>query len=132
MKKRDRYKLLNYAKKQYSETFKTDYQFKHLSKKDLYNLLKEYKHSTMCEWHYCCYGLYQNCWQDPYEEGIWYYIQEDVNKIIKKTIDDTAKACKKDNRILYCELEDRVDVVIVTRDIYSRDYLITFTNKTIC
>jgi hypothetical protein len=131
MKKRERYKLLTYAKKQYSEAFKTDYQFKHLSKKYLHNLLKEYKHSSMCDWSYCCRGLYQNCWQELYTEGNWDLTQEDVNEIIKETIDVTAKACRRDSRILCCETDDRVDVIIVTRDIFSCDSLITFTNKTI-
>lgn len=129
MKKKDRYKLLNYAKKEYSEVFDLDLQFKHLSKKELYNLLQQYKHSSMCEWSYCCYGLYNNCWQEPIEEGNWGFTQNDVDGIIKGAIDDTAKACRRDNRILYCELDNRVDVIIVARDIYSADYLITFTNE---
>ena len=131
MKRQERYKLLNYAKKQYSEAFDLDLQFKHLSKKKLYDLLKEYKHSSMCEWSYCCYGLYENCWQESFEEGNWDLTQEEVNKIIRGTIDDTAKACRKDSRILYCKLVDRVDVIIVARDIFKADYLITFTNEEI-
>jgi hypothetical protein len=129
MKNKDRYKLLNYAKKQYTEAFDLDLQFKPLSKKNLYNLLKEYKHSAMWEWSYCCHGLYQSCWQEPIEAGCWNLTQEIVDDIIRGTIDDTAKVCRKDSRILYCELVDRVDVIIVARDIYSADYLITFTNE---
>ena len=129
MKRKDRYKLLNYAKKQYSEAFDLDLQFKHLSKKELYNLLQEYKHSFMCEWCYCCYGLYNNCWQEPIEEGNWGFTQKQVDEIIKGTIDDTIKACRKDSRILYCDLGNRVDVIIVMRDICSADFLITFTNE---
>ena len=41
MKIKDRYKLLNHAKEQYNKTFNLDLQFKYLSKKALYNLLKE-------------------------------------------------------------------------------------------
>ena len=63
------------------------------------------------------------------EEGIWGMTQEDVNKAIKQTIDDTAKICKRDSRILYCENELSVDVIIIARDIISVDYLITFTDK---
>ena len=129
MKKKDRYKLLNYAKNQYNKIFDLNLQFKHLSKKELYNLLETHKHSSMCEWDYCCYGLYQNCWQDPYGEGIWDMTQEQVDKVIKDTINYTSKACRKDSRILYCELDNRIDVIIVTRDICSTDYLITFTNE---
>ena len=64
MKKKERYKILNYAKKQYSENFKIDYQFKHISKSTLLHLLEEYNASEMCEWCYCCYGMYTCCWQD--------------------------------------------------------------------
>lgn len=129
MKIRERYKILNYAKEQYSEAFDLDLQFKHLSKKALHKLLKENKHSSMCEWSYCCYGLYRCCWQDPVEEGCWGMTQDTVNKCIKDTIDLTAKACRRDNRILYCKLDNRIDVIIVARDIYSTDFLITFTNE---
>lgn len=129
MKTKERYKLLNYAKEDYSNIFEHKYEFKKLSKKALYKLLRENKHSCMCEWSYCCYGLYQNCWQEPIEEGVWGMTQEDVNKAIKSVIDDTAKICKRDSRILYCENELSVDVIIIARDIMSVDYLITFTDK---
>lgn len=129
MKKQDRLKLLSYAKEQYIEFFGLDYKFKKLSKKALYNLLKQNKHSSMCEWSYCCYGLYQNCWQEPYEEGIWDLTQNEVNNIIKAAIDGTAKICRRDNRILYCEDGQFVDVIIVARDVMKADYLIYFTNE---
>lgn len=129
MKKQDRLKLLSYAKEQYIEFFGLDYKFKKLSKKALYNLLKQNKHSSMCGWSYCCYGLYQNCWQEPYEEGIWDLTQDEVNDIIKATIDSTAKICRKDNRILYCEDGQFVHVIIVARDVMKADYLIYFTNE---
>ena len=129
MKKKDRYKLLNYSKKDYSEKFNRNYEFKNMSKKDLCELLKQNKHSSMCEWSYCCYGLYRNCWQEPIEKGNWGMTQEWVDKCIKRTIDETAKICRKDNRILYCEDEHGVHVVIIARDVDSRDYLIFFTNR---
>lgn len=129
MKRKERYKILNYAKKQYSESFDLNLQFKYLSKKKLYEMLDKYKHSSMCEWSYCCYGLYKNCWQEPFEDGINFLEQRDVDEIIKSTIDATAKACRKDSRILYCELDNRIDVIIVMRDVHQTDYLITFTNE---
>ena len=129
MKKQDRYKLLNYVKRDYSEQLNRNYEFKKFSKKILYELLKQNKHSSMCEWSYCCCGLYQNCWQEPVEPGCWDYTQEKVNDIIKYTIDATAKACKKDSRVLYCEDEYGIHVVIVARDIDACDYLICFTNR---
>jgi hypothetical protein len=129
MKKQERYKLLKHAKKDYSEQLDRNYEFKKLSKKTLYELLNQNKHSAMCEWSYCCYGLYQSCWQEPIEEGNWNYTQEKVNDIIKYTIDSTEKICRKDNRVLYYEDEYGVHVIIVVRDIVGRDYLICFTNR---
>lgn len=129
MKTKERYKLLNYAKEDYSNIFGCRYEFKKLSKKALYELLRQNKHSCMCEWSYCCYGLYQNCWQEPIEEGIWDMTQEDVNKAIKSVIDDTAKICRRDSRILYYENNFGIHVIIIARDIMSEDYLITFTDK---
>lgn len=129
MKTKERYKLLNYAKEDYSNIFEHKYEFKKLSKKALYKLLRENKHSCLCEWSYCCYGLYQNCWQEPIEEGTWGMTQEDVNKAIKSVIDDTAKFCRRDSRILYYENNFGIHVIIIARDIMSEDYLITFTDK---
>lgn len=132
MKKQERYKLLNHAKKEYSEIFKRNYQFKKLSKKALYELLQQNKHSQMCEWSYCCYGLYQNCWQEPYFVGNWGLTRKRIDEIIKSTIDETAKICRKDNRILYYEDEYGAHVIIVARDVMSDDYLFTFTNREDC
>ena len=130
MKKKDRYKLINHAKKEYSEIFNRNYKFKKLSKKDLYELLRQNnKHSSMCKWDYCCYGLYQNCWQELFEAGNCELTQERVNRIIKNTIDSTAKICRKDSRVLYCEDEHGINVIIVARDVKATDYLIYFTNK---
>lgn len=129
MKTKERYKLLNYAKEDYSNIFGHKYEFKKLSKKALYKLLRENKHSCMCEWSYCCYGLYQNCWQEPIEEGIWGMTQKDVDKDIKSVIDDTAKICKRDSRILYYENKFGIHVIIIARDVMSEDYLITFRNN---
>lgn len=129
MKKQERYKLLNYAKKDYSEKFTCNYEFKKLSKKTLYELLKQNKHSSMCEWLYCCYGLYNNCWQELIEEGCWGLTQKEVDDIIKHTIDSTAKICRKDSRILYCEENYGLDIIIIARDVFQTDFLITFTNE---
>ena len=129
MKKKDRYELLNHARKKYSHTFKRNYEFKKLSKKDLHEVLKQNKHSSMCEWDYCCDGLYFNCWQEPFEEGVWDLTQEQVNNIIKNTINSTAKICRKDSRILFCEDELGIHVIIVARDVHKCDYLICFTNR---
>lgn len=129
MKVKDRYKILSFAKKQYTEDFCQFYQYKLLSKRALHNLLKQYKHSCMCEWSYCCFGLYRNCWQEPIEEGNWGLTQKEVDDYISYIIDSTAKFCRKDNRILYCDLGNRINVIIVMRDVCKTDFLITFTNE---
>lgn len=129
MKTKERYKLLNYAKKNYSEIFNCDYQFKELSKRALHKLLENNKHSVMCEWWYCCYGLYNNCWQEPIEEGCWHNTQKEVDDAIKEAINSTAKICRRDSRILYSEDEHDIHVIIVARDVCKCDYLICFTNQ---
>lgn len=131
MKKQERYKLLNYAKADYSERFKHDYAFKKLAKKDLYKLLQQNNHSSMCEWFYCCHGLHENCWQELIQVGIWGATQKEVDSSIKYAIDVTSKACRKDNRILYHEDEYGIHVAIIARDVTFNqcDYLITFKNK---
>ncbi len=129
MKKKERYKLLVHAKEDYSKKFNCNYEFKKMSKKLLYQLLKNHNNSSMCEWSYCCYGLYQNCWQELIDEGIYGFTQKRVDECIKYTIDKTAKICRKDNRILYCEDEYGINVIIVARDVTENDYLITFSNQ---
>ena len=129
MKLHERYKLLDHAKKDYSERFKCDYQFKKLSKRALYKLLEVNKHSAMCEWWYCCNGLYNNCWQEPIEEGCWHATQKEVDNAIKQAINSTTKICRRDSRILYCEDKDGIHIIIIARDVFKCDYLIYFTNQ---
>lgn len=131
MKKKDKYNLISYALNEYGEIFKITYVRTDLSLKFLKQLLKKYKHSSMCEWSYCCYGLYRNCWQEPYFEGNWGMTQKRVDEIILSTIKATRKACKKDKRIGICYEGDDVHVVIVARDLpgHACDYLFTFTNE---
>ena len=131
MKKKDKYELISLAIKDYSERFNENYQRVNLSQKQLMTLLRQNKHSTMCEWDYCCYGLYRNCWQDLYADGVWDLSQEQVDKIIASIIKDSAKACRRDSRIAMCKDENSIGVVIVLRDLpeHRCDYLITFTNE---
>ena len=129
MKLQKRYELLDYAKNEYSRIFKSDYQFKKLSKRALLKLLEDNKHSAMSEWWYCCEGLYHNCWQELIEEGCWHATQKEVDDAIKDAITSTAKICRKDNRILYYEDEHAVHVIIIARDVLECDYLICFTNE---
>ena len=129
MKKKERYKLINHAVKEYSRIFNRDYQLKKISKKELLNLVDTYKYPVACEWSYCCYGLYDNCWQEPIEDGIWAWTQESVNKYIKSLIKRNHKRWKKDNRIAYCEKDGIVHIVIIDRDTCKNDYLLYFTNE---
>lgn len=133
MKKKDKYKLINYAIKEYGDMFNHNYQHGDLSTKYLKDLLKQYKHSYMAEWNYCCRGLYNCCWQELFFEGNWYMSQTDVNKAIEYTIDITAKDRRRDKRLAWCQDSDGIHVVIITRDLphHRRDYFITLTNKEI-
>lgn len=124
MKIQQRYKLLNHAKQDYSKRFGHDYQFKKISRKDLHKLIDGNRYALMCEWWYCCYGLYKNCWQEPYEKGIWGLTQQGVDTAIKEVIDSTAKICRKDSRILYYEEDCGIHIVIVARDVLQCDFLI--------
>lgn len=128
MKKRDRYRILNLARKQYREAFGRDYEFKYLSPKKLCKLTDRYTTSA-CEWSYCCYGLERCCWQEPIECGVWGMSQNGVDDWTRYTIRDTAKICRKDNRILYSETDDYIHVVIIARDMFAQDYLITFSKN---
>ena len=131
MKKKDKYKIINHSIKEYSDIFKREYKRINVSRKQVKDLLKKYKHSGMAEWSYCCYGLYQNCWQDPFEEGIWNLTQKRVDELIYDTVCMLSKQYKRDNRVaLYIE-DNAVHMVIVARDLpnFKRDYLITFTNE---
>lgn len=129
MKRQERYKILNYAKKEHSEKQNTEYKYKKLSQKALQRILKNHKHSFMCEWSYCCYGMYEVCWEELYKEGIWDMSQDMVDGCIKNAIHNTAKVCRKDSRILYAEKEDRIEVIIVARDVHKLDYMIVFSNE---
>ena len=132
MKIKDRYHVINQAIKQYNETFQwVDFKLRKFSKKELFNLLESHTCSSGCMWFYCCDGIWQNCWQDPFFEGNWGCSQKDVDDTIRGIIEDTAKACKKDNRIGWCENEDGVHIVIIARDLLKEkaDYFITFTDK---
>ena len=129
MKKKDKYKIINYAINEYSNIFNRSYKRTNISQSYVEELLKMYKHSVMCEWSYCCYGLYQNCWQEPFEEGIWGITQNRVEEIIFNTVCKLSKHCKRDNRVgLYLE-DNAVHMVIVARDLpgFRADYLFTFT-----
>ena len=129
MKKKDKYKIINYAINEYSNIFNHSYKRTNISQNYVKELLKKYKHSIMCEWSYCCYGLYQNCWQDPFEEGIWGMTQKRIDEIIYDTVCELLKHCKRDNRIGLCVENNAVHMVIIARDLpdFKSDYLFTFT-----
>lgn len=131
MKKKDKYKIINYAINQYNETFGRDYKRVKLSKNDFRNFLSQYKHSSMAEWCYCCRGLYDCCWQEPFFEGCWEMTQKRVDEIIMNSISMLSRYCKRDSRIAMYEKDGNIHVVIIARDLpeFRRDYLIVFTNN---
>lgn len=130
MKKKDKYKLINYAIANYNKELNSKYTRKRISANKLLRLLDNYKHSSVCEWNYCCYGMYRNCWQEPIYAGNWGWTQESVNYCIRMILNDLRKPIKRDERVAMYEDEIGVHVVIVARDLPQKtDYLFTFTNK---
>lgn len=128
MKIREKYRVFNHARREYSRIFSQGYEFRQMSYKNLVSLLKANEHSSFCEYWYCCHGLYSNCWQDPFEEGVWSMSQEDVNVLLAGVLKRTRKYLKNKHRVLYFEDSYGTHVVLVTRDVLWRDYIITFTN----
>lgn len=130
MKKKDKYKIINYAFNEYEKIFNVKYERKYVSPRQVNKWLRAYKNSEACDWSYCCYGLYQNCWQEPYFEGNWGMTQKCVNEIITDVSRRTAKICRKDTRIGVAEVNGMIHMVIVARDIpkHSSDYFLVFKN----
>ena len=131
MKKKDKYKLISYAVNEYNEIFDLKLVRMDLSLKYCKDLLKKYKNSEMCEWSYCCRGLYSNCWQELFREGNWDMSQQTVDKIILNVFKRSRKACKKDKRIAIYDDGDVVHMVIIARDLpgHKCDYLFGFKNE---
>jgi hypothetical protein len=131
MKKQKRYKLIQYAVNEYNDKFKTNCKRVNMSEKAFNKLLSNYKHSTMVEWDYCCYGLYVNCWQELVAEGNWGMSQESVDKQILYAFKSSKKSIFKDKRLAIEYKSDRINIYIIMRDKGAQcDYLITLTNKT--
>ena len=130
MKKKNKYKLINHAFKEYGEIWNRKYERKTYSKKYLLELMKEYHHSGMTEWWYCCRGLYQCCWQDPFEEGIWGFSQKRVDEIIINIISRLDNRFFREERIGICQTKNEIHVIIIARDLrdHKCDYLMTFTD----
>lgn len=131
MKIKDKQKIIGFAINQYNERLKGHYQRTPLSKKRLLDLVEKYKHPGAAVWCYCCNGLYEDCWEDLFAEGIWGQSQEDVNDLIKWWIQELSKSCKRDNRTAWYEDEYGVHVVIVARDLpkWKKDFLFLFTDE---
>ena len=131
MKKKEKYRIINYGIEEYGRIFDEKYQRTSISQKYIKQLLKKYRHSTMCEWCYCCNGIYHNCWQELYADGVWGMSQKDVDRVILDIACGLVKNCKRDNRVGLCIKEDMVSMVIIARDLpgHAADYLISFTNR---
>lgn len=128
MKKKDKCSLISWAIKDYNEKFNLNYKPIYKSKKDIKSLLKEYPHSGITCWSYCCYGLYQNCWQDPVFEGNWDFTQEKVNEFILDIFtSDLLRKCRNEKRMFWCEKNNMISMIIVARDLCKEDYIITFS-----
>lgn len=128
MKIKEKCRLFNHARREYSRIFSHSYEFTKMSYDKLVSLLKANKHSGFCEYWYCCYGLYRNCWQDPFEEGVWSMSQEDVDVLLAGVLKRMRKYLKDKRRVLCFEDSIGTHVVLITRDVLWRDYVITFTN----
>lgn len=130
MKKKDRYKIINYAVGEYSRIFDEMLAPVTLTQKLIDELLSEYEANSICEWYYCCEGWQYNCWQEPYEEGNWGMTQADVEMQIKMTVKSCAEACRRDRRAYICRGDDQVRLYIIMRDIDCKcDYLMSFYNE---
>lgn len=130
MKRKNKQKLINYAVNEYGSIFGIDYKHTYINKKKFKQLLKEYRHSSMYEWCYCCYGLYRNCWQEPYIKGNWEMTQRDVDNIILGVLDKKLmKKCREERRMFSYEKDGIINVLIVARDLVKSDYLICFSKE---
>lgn len=131
MKKKKKYQLIKYAIDEYGKEFNYNYKRMDVFHKQVKELLSKYKHSSMCEWSYCCDGLYHNCWQEPFFRGNWGLTQKQVDEIIYETVRRLAKKCRRDSRIACYSDENSVHIVMIARDLpeYRADYLFTFTNE---
>lgn len=129
MKIKEKYKMFNHARREYSRIFDKDYDFTQMSYSELLGLLKSSKQVDYTEYWYCCHGLYSNCWQDPFSEGVWGLTQAGVNALLAEVLKETRKYLKNKYRVLYCKSDDLTHVILITRDVQLCDYIITFTNN---
>jgi hypothetical protein len=131
MKSKDKRKLISYAVNYYNKIFNCNYKPIYKSKKNIESLLKEYPHSCMTCWCYCCCGLYNNCWQDLFEEDNWDMTQDDVNKsILNMLTSELLRKCRTESRMFYCEKDGVIDLLIIARDLSNKeDYFITFSKE---
>lgn len=116
MKKKDKYKIINYAVNDFNETFGTNVTRHKYSKKYIDELFKKYKYWSMVEASYCCYGWKNDCWQDIVQEGVWNFTIDSARKYIKDTIIDKRKLLLKCNRLYIEEKEGLIDILITLRD----------------
>lgn len=131
MRKRDRQKLISYAINEYSDIFDRKYERSKISNEDFLGLLENCQYPSMCEWSYCCNGLYDNCWQELIEESIWGYTKAGVKALILEVFKDLRKEIRKDSRIAFCKDKYGTHAIIVARDLpkHRCDYLIIFRDN---
>lgn len=132
MKIKERYKFFNHARRDYSKIFARNYEFTQLSYKKLAALLKNSKYAGYCEYWYCCHGLYNNCWIDPFEEGVWSMSQNDVDMLLTAVLKESRRWLRNKYRTLLCEDSYGTHIILVTRDVQLCDYVITLANDNYC
>ena len=130
MRKKDRYKIIDFAVNQYRDIFKVTPVPVKLTNKRLTELLEGHGNYSICEWYFCCYGWQKNCWQDFYKEGQWGLTRDDVKKMIIKAAKNCAKDRCGEHRTYMCYTEKYTGVYLIMRDTdHQCDYLIAFQNK---
>lgn len=131
MKTRDRYKVINFAVKEHNETFKESIIPNKYSRKYIESLLNEYRYVSMVEASFCCYGLYNCCWQDVIEEGNFTLTTKQVKECIKNNLSNINKQLRKHTRV-YTQISDNGDLsmLVVARDLpVMCDYRLYFSNN---
>ncbi|MGL6174853.1 MAG: hypothetical protein ACRC1P_09650 [Cellulosilyticaceae bacterium] len=98
------------------------------TRKMIDDLIEKYPYHSMTENKYCCRGLDQCCWQELYEEGIWFYSEEQVISSTKRTVTGVKNYLYTYGRVWMLESDGNVEIFIYTRDVAGRDYWICMSD----
>ena len=100
---------------------------KRMTKKMIKELIKKYKYHSMTESDYS-YGNGEYCWQEIYEEGVWFRTEKDVINCINSTCKYSLPLAKEYGRIYIYRCEDYMRMMIYTKDIDEYIVWITMWN----